>query len=296
MPTFVPGVAARAGVRAAACAVLLIAVCGVAVGAVTPAPSPAASGAASAVSPAATLGFIGADASGTIPIIDGTWQLRVPVLVGLSDPAVQAAVNQALVIGAAAQVAWFQRQAEGPTRGFRGTDQYQSDFTVTLLTPELASLRVTWFFAPVAAAHGIGSTETWTFDLATGRKLQLRDLFLAGSPFLVQLSQLSRPILRGMLPAADWRIGSIRHGTRPTAENFARWALTPDGLEFTFDYYQVGSFAEGSPVIVIPWAGLTSILDPAGPAAPILAATPAESGSPEPTRVATPAPSGSPVG
>ena len=55
-------------------------------------------------------------------------------------------------------------------------------------------------------------------------------------------------------------------GTAPKPENFAHAALTPDALTITFDAYQVGPFAAGTPTVTftrdsLAAAGLSGVID-----------------------------------
>jgi hypothetical protein len=61
----------------------------------------------------------------------------------------------------------------------------------------------------------------------------------------------------------------LRSGTAPKPQNFSAWALTPWGLEITFQDYQVGPYAAGNPSIYIPYSSLGPLLNPTGPASSI---------------------------
>jgi hypothetical protein len=226
----------------------------------SPAPYPTAS------APAGGLSVIGVPTSGTIAN-GGEWSIVTPELVGPLDPAILAAVNGALIAGRDDNLAFFRRESGPSPTGISGIDQLTSDWSLALLTPELLSLRVEWYFAPAWAAHGIGSTEGWTFDLAAGRRLALTDLFLPGADVLHRLTRLSRSLLAAQLDPPDGTRHGIRDGTMPLARNFDIWTVTPAGLELTFDYYQVGPYAIGKPLVVIPWERLADLLDPTGSAA-----------------------------
>ena len=45
------------------------------------------------------------------------------------------------------------------------------------------------------------------------------------------------------------------------------WVVTVGGLAFSFDQYEIGYGAMGAPTIVVPWAELGAVIDPAGAAA-----------------------------
>jgi len=117
------------------------------------------------------------------------------------------------------------------------------------------------------AAHGGTALETWNFDLATGRRLDLGDLFDPGADHVDVIAAETRRSLVGRYANDASSRQWVKDGTRPKEANFSGWAITPDGLEMTFDQYQVASYAEGMPAVVIAWSKLADLIDPAGPVA-----------------------------
>ena len=107
---------------------------------------------------------------------------------------------------------------------------------------------------------------TFNYDLATGRRLALADLFAPGAPYLERLSELSRQLLLAQ-PDFDQLQDFVLPGTEPKVENFAGWTLTDQDLVITFSEYQVAPYAMGMPHVSIPFASLRTLLDPAGPLA-----------------------------
>lgn len=253
------------------------------------APSPSSSqaasaspGAAPAVTPSAAPTVVAVPSNGTIEATGGTWQVELPTLTGPIDPAVLVAVNDALAAGSAADLAAFQANSTLPPAGFDGTDGFNSAFSVALLNPDVLSLRVLTSMYAAGAAHPTATMQGWTFDLRTGARVTLADLFQVDSEYLALLSRVARYQLRAQLGTDGVTMSDIRRGTRPRADAFAGWAATQDGLEITFAQYQVGPYAIGMPVVVIPWARLSDLLDPAGPAAAFVSPVPSASAAPSP--------------
>jgi hypothetical protein len=202
--------------------------------------------------------------------------------VGPLDLAVLASIDAALAAKVDGELAAFEARSESPTDTFLGVDQLDADFTVALLTPELLSLRLLTSTYASGAAHGGTAMEPWSFDLLTGERLSLDDLFTAGADYLPALARAARsrllPVYGTDRTARSW----VRDGTRPIPANYAGWALTEEGLELTFAQYQVASYADGMPVVLIPWPELGNLLDPAGPAASLYPGTAPAGGSPTP--------------
>jgi hypothetical protein len=112
-----------------------------------------------------------------------------------------------------------------------------------------------------------------TLDLTTRTSLELADLFLPGSDYLGRLSQLAIQQLQGregifpealqLTPSPDGQ--GFASGAGPHPDNYRVWALSPQGLWLVFDPYQVAPWAAGPQFVLIPYADVADLLDPAGP-------------------------------
>lgn len=123
---------------------------------------------------------------------------------------------------------------------------------------------VTYVFTSASytgGAHGIAVPITFTFDRATGNKVELSDVFERNAPYLERLSSLARaglPAILGDYVNPDF----VEDGTRPVAENFSAFYLEDDSLTFLFAPYQVAPYVVGTVTFPIPLAELEDILDP----------------------------------
>lgn len=117
------------------------------------------------------------------------------------------------------------------------------------------------YYYMAGAAHGNSYSITRTYNLVTGEKIELADLFAPGSDYLGRLSQLSRRALAssGQL-GEDYDQDWVEEGTAPLEENFARFVPLPNGLMLIFDPYQIGPWAIGEQRVTIPWSDLQDIL------------------------------------
>ena len=113
---------------------------------------------------------------------------------------------------------------------------------------------------------------SYHYDLSQNKELKLSDFF---SPGVNHLSLLSK------LCAKDIAKQKRKNGMEDIYEDgeaAAFEALKEDatfypaeaGLVFIFDPYQVGSFAEGYYVVLIPYSQLRGIINPNGPLAPFV--------------------------
>lgn len=114
------------------------------------------------------------------------------------------------------------------------------------------------------AAHGFHYPRVLNYDLKRGRVLKLADLFRPGSEYLETLSRICREDLSRQLTKHFTEVDSWAEGADPTPENYGAWVLTPRGLVVIFKEYQVASYAEGEPKVLIPYARLKEIINPRG--------------------------------
>ena len=199
-----------------------------------------------------------------------TYQLTIPKLQGLGDLTVQTAVNDQIRAQATGAVDEFVVGVKdfGPPppgqqdqrNGLTGT------YEVSRLDDGLASFRVRQSRFFVGAAHPNAAVVTFNYDLHTGKRLALADLFTVGSPYLAMLTDLSRQLLPAQ-PGFDGLQSFVMPGTEPKEENFDGWTLSDQDLVITFDEGQVAPNAMGMPHVSIPFASLRLLLDPAGPLA-----------------------------
>lgn len=118
-------------------------------------------------------------------------------------------------------------------------------------------------------AHPNYNFLTINYDLKNNRELKLADLFKPGAKYIAQISTYATKNLR---ERKDEESGENRglaqdifaEGALPKAENYARWNLTKKGLLFSFDPYQVASYADGAQYVVVSYAALKSIAKPDG--------------------------------
>ena len=94
-------------------------------------------------------------------------------------------------------------------------------------------------------AHGNKETYTLNYDLQKGKVLALENLFKKNTNFVEIISKESiAQILKKQgydNPAKEW----VKEGAGQHIKNFTKWNITSIGLQFTFDPYQVASYAEG---------------------------------------------------
>ncbi|PYS50153.1 MAG: hypothetical protein DMF68_08070 [Acidobacteria bacterium] len=178
-------------------------------------------------------------------------------------------LNSAINSKVAKEIADFKKDFEKPeTRMGPAGSSFDVSYSVEISTNDLVSIifYIDSFYE--GAAHGLHVSDTFNYNLDTGKELNLADLFKPNSGYLNLISKHTISDLKKQLGPdsdKDW----IEKGAGPSEENFKSWNVTRKGLEITFDPYQVASYAEGPHEVVVPFSVLRSAIEPNGPLAKI---------------------------
>lgn len=104
---------------------------------------------------------------------------------------------------------------------------------------------------------------TINFDLKTGKKIELAEIFKPDANYLKVLSDYSIRNLKEKLEDMsddEW----LQNGAGAQAENFGSWNITKKGLLINFDPYRVAAYAAGGRQVLIPYSELKGILSENG--------------------------------
>jgi hypothetical protein len=110
------------------------------------------------------------------------------------------------------------------------------------------------------AAHPYHVTISFNYDLEKEQQISLGQLFLPGVDPLPTIADYCKT----ELGKRDIGFEGFASGADPTAENYAVWNLSAEGLVIIFNEYQVGPYAAGPQTVVIPLDALSKIIDPSG--------------------------------
>ncbi len=116
------------------------------------------------------------------------------------------------------------------------------------------------------AAHPNHFSKFLIFSIEKRKEIQLRDLFKKGSEYLKALSNYCINELRkdpSIRECSDDTM--LLNGAGPAGENYSHVLLTEQGINVTFDEYQVASYACGSFEVLVPYEVLERLIDPKGP-------------------------------
>lgn len=139
---------------------------------------------------------------------------------------------------------------------------YASKVTTSVLRPDLVSLLAT-IQTDTGGAHGMQVTQPFVYGFVRGRakRLTATDLLKAGLDPVAVLGEIVLPRLVKL--DAAWVVDGTVKALTP--EQCDKFVVTPSGVTFLFDPYEMGPYAQGAFQVKIPFADLADALDPTGP-------------------------------
>jgi hypothetical protein len=190
----------------------------------------------------------------------------VPQLAGADSARVEK-FNQSVETLTAMRAGEFKKVADDEAREEAARQDAQSSrppnsldisYEVTAANKDFISALFT-FIEYLGGAHPNTTTRSFNYDLNRNAPVSLADLFIPNSNYLKIISDYSIRELK-KLETTNW----VDEGAGLKIENFHSWNITPAGLMITFDPYQVGPYAVGEHVVVVPYPALKPIVKPDG--------------------------------
>lgn len=197
-----------------------------------------------------------------------TIETSLPVVGGV-DAEVAAAIERQLSAWVAEQVAAYEREdAEVRVHG-AADDGFPPGFLeiragAGVPTPALLSVVFTVTAMHQGMAHPWTVVESFTFDLASGDRVTLTELFASGPDVHARISAAVVPALVAQLDpdGEGWAAAGVREGAAPDAALLRRFVVDAGGLTLHFDQYQVAPGAAGPQAATLPWSELLADLPP----------------------------------
>jgi uncharacterized protein len=146
-----------------------------------------------------------------------------------------------------------------------GDDDF--DYELTLATPRLIAMRWTDYHYCRGTPHGFFNSKVENLWLSPAlRPLEPGDLFNVSRDWKVQLPRLVLDALHaaGWSPDPDLQ-AEVDHSIGTVVVRPEKWGLTPEGLSFEFDAYEVGCYACTPPTVTVPWLKLKPLLAATAP-------------------------------
>jgi len=177
--------------------------------------------------------------------------------------------NREVAVLARKQAEEFKKHVAKPEPGMPGADAGSSldiSYSVGVSNDRVISVGFEADTYYAGAAHPNHHTFVYNYDLRQGRRLDLGDLFEPRSTYLKVIAEYCVEVLAKQV-AQPPDMSEIARGAAPTAQNYQSWMITSQGLKFTFDPYQVASYAEGPQEVVVPYRALKGLIGAESPIA-----------------------------
>jgi hypothetical protein len=159
-------------------------------------------------------------------------------------------------------------EAGGPSDspGENQTSTLEAGYDFHYASDSLVSVAFTEGTYSRGAAHGNSLTQVINFDVKSGKKLALGDLFKDKSKYLSVIASYCQKELRDRAKKPDALVLEelIETGAGPRVDNYHAWNITKKGLWIIFDPYQVAAYAAGPQYILVPYSVLKDIIKPDG--------------------------------
>ena len=140
------------------------------------------------------------------------------------------------------------KPADLPAHSFDG------GYEVVYASPDLVSVQFN-YSTYLGGAHPNHFSLAFNYDLKRSTEIKLPELFTPQANYLKVLSDYCVKELKKLSTTQG-----VEEGAGPKPDNYHSWNVTPLGLRFTFDPYQVGAYAVGAHEVLVPYAVLKPVL------------------------------------
>jgi hypothetical protein len=134
---------------------------------------------------------------------------------------------------------------------------YNEAFAVDARNAELAVISREWEYY-TGGAHGMRSKNYYVFSLNDRRRLALNDIIQDDAK--PALDNLVEAALRKLMEIPDWIPLTEQGFFEDSVDKLEDFFLTPQGLGFQWDPYEIAPYSMGIIELVIPYSELTGIL------------------------------------
>jgi len=195
---------------------------------------------------------------------DSSYEIDVqyPHLSGFSDAYIQDTVNKNIKNSMELIISDFKnRDAEMTHYKEAPKSTFFARYEVSLLSKNIFSFRENISEYSSGSAHPNSYTQTFGYNLDSGKSISLQSLFSQNSDYLQKISHICISSLLSNLGEDDKQFMEewIKNGAGAKEENFQNFLFSESGIVFIFDPYQVGPYAMGSQEVTIPYSELRDI-------------------------------------
>jgi hypothetical protein len=195
---------------------------------------------------------------------DGRWTVifKKPIVAAASSDAA-GKMNDAITSKVTGYISTFTSGSLPAVASGTTPSTLDGNFSIAIDTSNVVSLRFTILTFVSGSAHPVGSAGSLSFVVSTGATLGLDDIFSSTSDAVKILADKTHAALTASLGSElSWP-----NGASDIAFYDKAWAITAEGLEFTWAQGELSSMAAGTPSAVVSWPDLKSVLKADGPVA-----------------------------
>ncbi len=142
--------------------------------------------------------------------------------------------------------------------GMSMTSEFEQGFSVAMNEYNILAIEgFTYFYA--GGAHGGGNLTSHNYDLRTGKKLAMKDIFNAG--YEKQLNSIGEKYFRIQNNLSPQE--SLTDAGYYFEEGFAlndNFGIKLDGIHFQYNQYEVAAYAVGTPSVIIPYSEIKALI------------------------------------
>lgn len=172
--------------------------------------------------------------------------VKYPIIYGLNNKKIEKTINNTILKLDYKEVEQSAKEMESEETSLLPYSAYQ-DFKVTYNKNGIVSI-FTNDYLYTGGAHGYGSNRGYNFDLKTGKKLKLKDLFKNNAYKTVIYNEIIKQINKNK-DTFDSNAPEI------VKENldYSEFYITKDGIIICFQEYEIACYAVGRPQFLIPF-------------------------------------------
>ena len=203
-------------------------------------------------------------------VVDATY----PQIRDFSDEKIQERVNSEIDQTIMSQVDNFKREmadwneTDIPIEAY---SYYEFVFHISMANHNIFSTELVNYSYYKGAAHPNSDFSALNYDMNSGDKIELKDLFKPGSDYLDVISKYCIGDLVKQWDGDDYSDDEwLKQGAGPNEDNFKTFLIMQDGIKIVFDAYQVAAYAAGPQEVTIPYSVMMSIIDKDGILKPFL--------------------------
>ena len=169
-------------------------------------------------------------------------------------------------------VADFKKELDCTGVGEDISCSYEVDYNTMIAKDDFLSF-VFGIYTYSGGAHPNTNTVTLAYDVKSGNRLKLRDLFKPNSNYLKTISDYSIEALKKHLKEIggdDPDEEMLKEGAGAKEDNYVSWGVSKKGLIIYFDPYQVAAYALGPQMVVVPYSVLKDKVKEDGALSPFI--------------------------